>query len=41
MFGEMLGDLKYAIFWIGGAVAFSLIFVAGNSMAMAMRGADD
>jgi putative ABC transport system permease protein len=37
MFGEMLGDLKYAIFWIGGAVAFSLIFVAGNSMAMAMR----
>ncbi len=37
MFGEMLGDLKNAIYWIGGAVVFSLIFVAGNSMAMAMR----
>jgi putative ABC transport system permease protein len=37
MFGEMLGDLKNAIYWIGGAVAFALIFVAGNAMAMAMR----
>jgi putative ABC transport system permease protein len=37
MFGEMLGDLKNAIYGIGGAVVFSLIFVAGNAMAMAMR----
>ena len=37
MFGEMLGDLKNAIYWIGAAVVISLIFVAGNAMAMAMR----
>ena len=37
MFGEMLGDLKNAIYWIGPAVVVSLIFVAGNAMAMAMR----
>jgi putative ABC transport system permease protein len=37
MFGEMLGDLKNAIYWIGAAVVTALIFVAGNSMAMAMR----
>ena len=37
MFGEMLGDLKNAIYWIGAAVVVSLIFVAGNAMAMAMR----
>ena len=33
----MLGDLKNAIYWIGAAVIVSLIFVAGNAMAMAMR----
>jgi putative ABC transport system permease protein len=37
MFSEMLGDLKNAIYWIGAAVVISLIFVAGNAMAMAMR----
>jgi putative ABC transport system permease protein len=37
MFAEMLGDLKNAIYGIGAAVVFSLIFVAGNAMAMAMR----
>ena len=37
MFEEMLGDLKGMIFWIGFAVVFSLLFVAGNSMAMSMR----
>ena len=37
MFSEMLGDLKNAIYWIGAAVVVSLIFVAGNAMAMAMR----
>ncbi len=37
MFGEMLGDFKNAIYWIGAAVVVSLIFVAGNAMAMAMR----
>jgi putative ABC transport system permease protein len=37
MFGEMLGDLKNAIYWIGAAVVTALIFVTGNSMAMAMR----
>ena len=37
MFSEMLGDLKNAIYGIGAAVVFSLIFVAGNAMAMAMR----
>ncbi len=37
MFGEMLGDLKNAIYWIGASVVVALIFVAGNAMAMAMR----
>lgn len=37
MFGEMLGDLKNAIYWIGAAVVIALVFVAGNAMAMAMR----
>lgn len=37
MFVEMLGDLKNTIYWIGGAVVISLLFVAGNAMAMAMR----
>jgi putative ABC transport system permease protein len=37
MFSEMLGDLKKAIYGIGLAVVVSLLFVAGNAMAMAMR----
>jgi putative ABC transport system permease protein len=37
MFEEMLGDLRGMIFWIGMAVVSSLLFVAGNSMAMSMR----
>jgi putative ABC transport system permease protein len=37
MFSDMLGDLQTAIYWIGGAVVVSLLFVAGNAMAMAMR----
>ena len=37
MFDEMLGDLRRMIFWIGLAVVCSLLFVAGNSMAMSMR----
>jgi putative ABC transport system permease protein len=37
MFVEMMGDLKNTIYWIGGAVVVSLLFVAGNAMAMAMR----
>jgi putative ABC transport system permease protein len=37
MFADMLGDLKYAIYGIGLAVAVALLFVAGNAMAMAMR----
>jgi putative ABC transport system permease protein len=37
MFSDMLGDLKYAIYGIGMAVVVSLLFVAGNAMAMAMR----
>ena len=37
MFAEMLGDLKDTIYWIGAAVVVSLLFVAGNAMAMAMR----
>jgi putative ABC transport system permease protein len=37
MFEEMMGDLKGMIFWISTAVVFSLLFVAGNSMAMSMR----
>jgi len=36
-FAEMFGDLKGMIRWIGIAVVFSLIFVAGNAMAMALR----
>jgi putative ABC transport system permease protein len=37
MFADMLGDLKYAIYWIGLAVVVALLLVAGNAMAMAMR----
>jgi putative ABC transport system permease protein len=37
MFEEMLGDLKSMIRVIGVAVVFSLLCVAGNSMAMSMR----
>ena len=37
MFEEMLGDLKGMICVIGMAVVFSLLCVAGNSMAMSMR----
>jgi putative ABC transport system permease protein len=37
MFEEMLGDMKGMIRVIGLAVVFSLLCVAGNSMAMAMR----
>jgi putative ABC transport system permease protein len=37
MFEEMLGDLKGMIRAIGLAVVFSLLCVAGNSMAMSMR----
>ncbi len=36
-FMEMLGDLKGVMRWIGAAVIVSLIFVAGNAMAMALR----
>lgn len=37
MFSDMMGDLKDTIYWIGGAVVVSLLFVAGNAMAMSMR----
>ena len=37
MFADMLGDLKYAVYWIGLAVVVALLLVAGNAMAMAMR----
>jgi putative ABC transport system permease protein len=37
MFMEMTGDLKGMISAIGMAVVFSLLCVAGNAMAMAMR----
>src|SRR5262249_49114214 len=37
MFEEMLGDMKDMIRAIGLAVVFSLLCVAGNAMAMAMR----
>ncbi|HKM54656.1 MAG TPA: FtsX-like permease family protein [Isosphaeraceae bacterium] len=37
MFGEMMGDLKNAIYGVGVAVVVSLLFVTGNAMAMAMR----
>jgi putative ABC transport system permease protein len=37
MFLGMFGDLKWLISNIGLAVAFSLVFVAGNAMAMALR----
>jgi putative ABC transport system permease protein len=37
MFEEMMGDLRGMIRIIGLAVVFSLLFVAGNSMAMSMR----
>lgn len=37
MFMEMLGDLKGVMRWIGAAVIVSLVFVAGNAMAMALR----
>jgi putative ABC transport system permease protein len=36
-FADMLGDLKGAIYGIGMAMVVSLLFVAGNAMAMAMR----
>jgi putative ABC transport system permease protein len=37
LFSEMLGDLKNAIYGVGLAVVFSLLLLAGNSMAMSMR----
>ena len=37
MFSDMLGDLQNAIYGIGAAVVVSLLFVAGNAMAIAMR----
>jgi putative ABC transport system permease protein len=37
MFGEMMRDLQWLIGAIGMAVVVSLIFVAGNAMAMALR----
>ncbi len=37
MFMEMMGGLKDMVYWIGCAVVVSLLFVAGNAMAMAMR----
>ena len=37
MFEEMLGDMRGMIRMIGLAVVFSLLCVAGNSMAMSMR----
>jgi putative ABC transport system permease protein len=37
MFTEMFGDLRGMIRSIGLAVVFSLVFVAGNAMAMALR----
>ncbi len=37
MFDEMLGDFRWMIRVIGLAVIFSLLFVAGNAMAMSMR----
>ncbi len=37
LFTEMFGDLRGMIQNIGLAVVFSLIFVAGNAMAMALR----
>lgn len=37
MFEEMMGDLKNTVYWIGAAVVISLLFVAGNAMAMSMR----
>ena len=37
MFSDMLGDLQNAIYAIGAAVVVSLLFVAGNAMAIAMR----
>ena len=37
MFDEMLGDFRWMIRVIGLAVMFSLLFVAGNAMAISMR----
>jgi putative ABC transport system permease protein len=37
MFGEMMRDLQWLITAIGLAVVVSLVFVAGNAMAMALR----
>jgi putative ABC transport system permease protein len=37
MFGEMMRDLQWLITAIGMAVVVSLLFVAGNAMAMALR----
>jgi putative ABC transport system permease protein len=36
-FSKMMGDLRWVIEWIGLAVGIALVFVAGNSMAMALR----
>lgn len=37
MFSEMFGDMRLYILWVGVAVVFALICVAGVSMAMSMR----
>jgi putative ABC transport system permease protein len=37
MFADMMGDLNYVMYGIAGAVLVSLVLVAGNAMAMAMR----
>ncbi len=37
MFGEMMRDFQWLIRGIGTAVIVALVFVAGNSMAMALR----
>jgi putative ABC transport system permease protein len=37
MFSDMMGDLKHAIYGIGAAMIVSLLLVAGNAMAMAIR----
>ncbi len=37
MFADMMGDIRTYIRFIGLAVVFSLMLVAGNAMAMAMR----
>ncbi len=37
MYSDMLGDLQNAIYGIGAAVVVSLLLVAGNAMAIAIR----